>query len=265
MKFKVVVGMRTKNENWIIDKTLKALSNFCDTVVIYDDQSTDNTEEICKSYDFVDWNSSPSRDPYIWNAGQQATDVFKFVEKHDPDYILMLDADEVPTPSIINFFDSIDGEVNLWKTRMVNLIRDQYHYRTDKYRTTAGVNINWNPFGDEAWSKHTLMKYNKEHSYTYEPLKIGLGSFGPVHPAPNNVPSPHKSTEDFYIIHYGRISPRYLSGEKQQFLAKNDEMTGIGTYEQRLKHHMDCSGFNPHEPLTLVKCNEDWFWNKETQ
>jgi len=210
MKFKVVVGMRTKNENWIIDKTLKALSNFCDTVVIYDDQSTDNTEEICKSYDFVDWNSSPSRDPYIWNAGQQATDVFKFVEKHDPDYILMLDADEIPTPSIINFFDSIDGEVNLWKTRMVNLIRDQYHYRTDKYRTTAGVNINWNPFGDEAWSKHTLMKYNKEHSYTYEPLKIGLGSFGPVHPAPNNVPSPHKSTEDFYIFNNAQGSTALL-------------------------------------------------------
>jgi len=260
MKYKIVVGLRTKNESWIVDKTLQGLNNFCDTVVIYDDQSTDNTEEICRSYDFVDWHSGPERDPHLWNAGQQATDLWGFVGKHDPDYILILDADEIPTPSVVNFFDSIDENVNLWQTRMVNLFGDESHYRIDSYRTRLGININWDPFSENAWRKHTLIKYQKDYSYTYEPLLVGLGSFGPYHPAPNNSPTPHAQTEEFYIMHYGKISPAFLSGEKQRFYAKNDEAAGKGTYKSRLAHHMLCSGFGPDEPFTLIECEAEWFW-----
>ena len=260
MKYKIVAGLRAKDEEWIMDKTLKSLKNFCDSVVVYDDHSTDRTEEICRSYDFVDWRTSPPRDPYFWNAGQQATELFDVVADHNPDYIFLLDADEIPTPSVVDFFDSIDEDVNLWKTRMVNLFKDDKHYRVDEYRTRHGININWDPFSQNAWQKHTLMKYNKGIKYTYEPLKVGLGSFGPYHPSPNNVPAEHRQTEDFHIIHYGKISPDFLSGKKQQFYARNDEATGKGSYESRLAHHMLCSGFGTDEPLTLIEANKEWFW-----
>jgi glycosyltransferase involved in cell wall biosynthesis len=260
MKHKIVVGMRTKNEDWIIDKTLQSLSNFCHTVVIYDDQSTDDTEEICRSYKFVDWKSGSPRNPHLWEAGQQATDVFNFVKPHNPDYIFILDADEIPTPSVIDFFDSLDEEVNLWKIRMINLFKDDKHYRTDQYVSKSGSNINWNPFSKNAWSKHALIKYDKNFSYSYEPLRIGLGSFGPFHPAPNNTPIPHGLVENFYIVHYGKISPDFVSGKKQKFYAKNDEASGIGNYESRLKHHMDGSGLYADEPCTLIPCQEEWFW-----
>jgi glycosyltransferase involved in cell wall biosynthesis len=261
MNKKVVVGLRTKNEEWVVDRTLNALSSFCDTVVVYDDDSTDKTEEICRSYDCVDWKHSVARDPHIWNAGEQATNLFSYVASYDPDYIFILDADEVPTPSIVDFFDSIDENINLWRIRMVNLFGDEKHYRTDAYRTPFGQNINWDPFTENAWRKYALLKYDRNTKYTYEPLKVGLGSFGPHHPAPNNVPTPHQQTEDFYIIHYGKISPAYLSGEKQAFYAKNDEATGVGTFKERLAHHMACSGFGKNEPRTLVKCKKEWFWN----
>ena len=263
MKYKIVAGLRTKDEDWIIDKTLSSLGNFCDTVVVYDDFSTDNTEEICRSYNFVEWRQSAPRDPYVWNAGQQATELLGFVENHDPDYMFILDADEIPTPSVMNFFDNVDESVNLWKTRMINLFGDKQHYRVDKYTTSFGANINWNPFSPNAWYKYPLIKYDRSIKYSYHPLKVGLGSFGPVHPAPNNTPTPHAQTEEFYIIHYGKISPSFLSGDKQKFYAKNDEIMGKGTYEARLSHHMGCSGFSNDEPLTLIECNNDWFWEEQ--
>ena len=142
---------------------------------------------------------------------------------------------------------------------MVNLFKDDRHYRTDSYVSESGSNINWNPFSNNAWSKHALIKYDKDFKYSYEPLRVGLGSFGPVHPAPNNTPTPHVPTEDFYIIHYGKISPSFLSGDKQRFYARNDEAAGVGSYESRLRHHMACSGLGK-EKLTLVPCKEEWFW-----
>ena len=260
MKHKIIAAVRTKNEEWIVDRTLRALEKFCETVIVYDDGSTDNTEMICRSHDCVEWHTNPPRDAHIWNAGQQATELWNLATSHDPDYVFILDADEIPTPSVVDFFDSVNEDINLWHTRMVNLFGDDQHYRTDQYRTRSGININWDPFAPNSWKKHTLVKYKKDHNYNYEPLKVGLGSFGPVHPAPNNTPHPHQATEDFYIIHYGKISPAFLSGEKQQFYARNDAATGKGTYESRLNHHMACSGFSDEEPHTLVKCKEEWFW-----
>ena len=260
MKHKIVVGMRTKNESWIINKTLKSLSNFCDTVVIYDDGSIDNTEEICRSYEFVDWKVAPARQQYVWNAGQQITNLFKMVSSHNPDYMFILDADEIPTPSVVTFLNNINEDINVWRTRMINLFGDDTHYRIDQYRTRTGININWNPFSQNAWKKYTLIKFDKNFNYSYEPLKIGLGSFGPIHPAPNNIPEPHRETDDFYIMHYGKISPAFMSGEKQRFYAKNDEMMGVGSYESRYIHHMSCSGFGEDEPKTLIKCKDEWFW-----
>ena len=48
MKHNVVAGIRTKNEDWIIQKTLGCLQRFCSKIVIYDDQRDDGTEEICR-------------------------------------------------------------------------------------------------------------------------------------------------------------------------------------------------------------------------
>ena len=68
----------------------------------------------------------------------------------------------------------------------------------------------------------------------------------------------NKNTEDFYIIHYGKIDPRYISGEK----SKMAEIYGRwGSMEERLRHHKLCrTGAGPNGP-EYVKCPKDWFWN----
>ena len=75
MKHKVVAGVRTKDEEWIIEKTLAALQNFCHKVVVYDDNSIDKTKEMCNSFDVVDWHEGPPRNPLIWKAGEQFSDL----------------------------------------------------------------------------------------------------------------------------------------------------------------------------------------------
>ena len=54
MKYKIVACIPSKNEEFIIDKVLKVLSKFCYKIIVNDDNSTDRTQEICKSYEKVD-------------------------------------------------------------------------------------------------------------------------------------------------------------------------------------------------------------------
>jgi hypothetical protein len=64
-------------------------------------------------------------------------------------------------------------------------------------------------------------------------------------------------TEDFYIMHYGQLSEFYMSGDKQKFYSKIEEENGIGTYENRLNHHMSCAGF---DKVKTKETNPKWFW-----
>ena len=168
MKHKVVAGVRTKDEEWIIEKTLAALQNFCHKVVVYDDNSIDKTKEMCNSFDVVDWHEGPPRNPLIWKAGEQFSDLFKHVRSHEPEYILLLDADEIPTPNIVDFFEKIDENINLWKVRMVNLWQSEEYYRADSFFSkVVGGNIGGDPFGTSPWTKHLLMKNDPAIDYVY--------------------------------------------------------------------------------------------------
>ena len=54
MKYKIVACIPAKNEEYCIDKVLKALSTFCFKIIVNDDNSTDKTQEICKTFPKVD-------------------------------------------------------------------------------------------------------------------------------------------------------------------------------------------------------------------
>ena len=151
---KLIAALTTKNEEWIIGKTLKILSIFCDTIVILDDNSNDKTEEICKSFEKVEWNVRKKRDN-IWerNEAEGLNECFHLAAKHNPDYILMLDADEIPTPNFIKFFNNINDTINAWNVRFINLQKDEFHYRKDNFTTETGVNIQHNPFLANGWRK----------------------------------------------------------------------------------------------------------------
>ena len=258
----LVAGIPTKNEEWIIGKTLSVISKFCDKVVILDDNSTDRTEDICRTFVNVEFIKR-KRTSNILYTGMSAlgkTELFGQISKYNPKYILMLDADEIPTPSFINFLKQIDisnHNINAWKPRFINLYNDEKHYRIDSLKTKNGTNVNWNPFSNNAWRKVVLLRYNKQYKYTYHTENV-IGSVGKNHPLPCNIPKPIVNTEEFYIIHYGKLNNKYLNGEKDKLYAKIYAESGLGNYQERLTHHYLCriSG----TPI-LKQCPKQWFWN----
>ena len=53
MKHKIVACIPTKDTGWLLENSLKYILTFCDKIIISDDNSSDNTQEICLSYDNV--------------------------------------------------------------------------------------------------------------------------------------------------------------------------------------------------------------------
>ena len=256
---KLIAGLVIKNEEWIIGKTLESLSVYCSKIIILDDNSTDNTKHICKSFPKVEYLKHRVHPEYKMEEGKKRIVLWNEIKKYNPDYILLLDGDEIPTPSIIKFLNNIDKNVNCWRVRMINLWRDKNTYRIDKFKTSKGVNINHDPFSENAWRKTVLLKYDKNYNYIYDKT-CQKGPVSKFHPLPDNTPNIIKNTEDFYIIHYGKLSKSYVSGEKNKLYAKMEEFEGKGNFKSRLLHHESCR----LEGKPIYKtCVKEWFWNIE--
>ena len=194
-------------------------------------------------------------------SGRGKADLLAKVLDYDPDYVLMLDADEIPTPNIVEFLDNIDSTINAFSVRMINLYKDRNHYRTDSFVTSHGININHNPFSNPCWRKTVLLKADSVKevgNYRYQDKAIG--SVSKYHPLPENIPSPVIDTEGFYIMHYGKLNEKYTSGEKHKSYARIEEQAGTsmwGSYENIFEHHETC---RKEGVPTYEECKSDWFW-----
>ena len=216
---------------------------------------------ICRSFPKVEFHKRPFHNWKKREEGKQRIELWNLVIKHEPNYILLLDGDEIPTPSIINFFENIDKSVNCWKLRMINLWNDENHYRVDSYKTSLGAGINWDPFTENSWMKTVLLKYDKNYNYIYDE-KVEKGPVSKFHPLPDNTTGIIKNTDEFYIIHYGKISPSFINGIKNSEYAAMENYEGKGTYENRLKHHEAC---RLEGEENLVEINKNWLWGTDSR
>lgn len=98
---KIVAGILTKNEDWCLKATIPAALDWCDEVVIYDDNSTDNSQEIIQA--FVNeykgrvFYYRNSEDSEFWDEMDKREELNYFVKAQNPNVFALVDADEILT------------------------------------------------------------------------------------------------------------------------------------------------------------------------
>ena len=104
-----IVGIcRIRNEEGVIENTLKHLEDKIGNIYVYDDCSTDRTVEICKNAPNVvqvveneEWESDPMQRQIL--EGEQRQFIYDIAKQENPDWIYYFDADEYADFSDINF------------------------------------------------------------------------------------------------------------------------------------------------------------------
>ncbi|MCL4378623.1 MAG: glycosyltransferase family 2 protein [Actinobacteria bacterium] len=120
-----------KNEEWILDRFLKAVSLWADHIIISDQNSEDNSVEIAKQYP----KTIIIKNPYIgeyneWEIRKIVIDEARKIQ--GPRILIALDADELLTPNFLNspewnkILNSTPGMII--KSKFVNIAPDMDHY-----------------------------------------------------------------------------------------------------------------------------------------
>ena len=257
MKHKIVACIPTKDTAWLLKDSLDYLSKFCAKIIISDDNSSDNTREICLSHDKVEYHKRPPRHYGDRQGALQRQELLTAAYKHDPDYFFFLDADEVPSPSIVEWLNQLgtreDETNNLWTFPWVHLWKDELHYRVDSYRAANGANIHWDPF-TTTYRKGFLARNTPNFKLEYDITQHR------VRPSnqPINVPKPWIDVKDDpVIIHYGKISDYFISEQNWKDRAMWDHYEKKANLHATLNHHRIS---NSETTLKLREIKKEWLW-----
>lgn len=128
---KLTAGIRVKNGQLWAEECLSSLSEIVDEICIFDDGSTDATVEICRSFPAVTHLLRWEKD--FFHEGIDRNVVMAMVKDTEPDWILMMDIDEVFEE---HFIEELPGmlaqeEFQAWGFRMLHFWRGKTHFRVD--------------------------------------------------------------------------------------------------------------------------------------
>ena len=107
-KPKIVAIYRVKNEARFIEQSIKSVVDLCSEIIVLDDNSIDNTTEICSGFDKVTDIIKQKELPL--DETRDRNYLFETTQKLDPDFILSIDGDEVFMP---NAYEILFEEISI--------------------------------------------------------------------------------------------------------------------------------------------------------
>lgn len=127
---KTITLLPVKNEAWILPYTLKNFSDFSDYIIVADQNSTDNTREICNKFPKV----KLVENPFTGHSNQirwLLLDEARKIEGNN--LIICLDADEMITPDFVTRIKNIEEKKIAigFSSQWIQLWGNFNSYRTD--------------------------------------------------------------------------------------------------------------------------------------
>lgn len=184
----IVLQMPVHNEcNRYLEEVLKSVSEFVDYYVIIDDASTDDTVALCETL----LKDRPhviikNQKPLFQTEYLLRKKLWEETEKHNPGWILSLDADEVMPENAAFVIRSIiqNQSIDAYKFRLFDM------WNASEYREDAN------------WNAHThfmpfLMRYSPNHIYHWKETNQHCGRF------PLEISTLTYANIDLRVKHYG--------------------------------------------------------------
>lgn len=123
---KTIVLIPTRNEEWILEYTLKNTCPYVDLVIVADQNSTDKTIDICHKFPNVKVISNPNQghsNKVRWLLLDEAR------KEGKNNLIICIDADEMISPKAIEEMKSLDKNPgDVFKFRWIQLWKNNYEY-----------------------------------------------------------------------------------------------------------------------------------------
>lgn len=201
----IVAGFHTRNDDWVLAAKLRALSSFCDRVVVLLDDSP-QSESICRQFpkvEFFHWDRDPHlasdgpRGP-LCQEGRLRARTWELCTRDNPEFVVLGDTDEIPSPDIVRFFDQKPHRaIDLWYTHLVNLYQGAGQY-------IAGSRNIWSPEHPGSNKRGMIVRHRpgKEYRYRMDALEHVRAEPSPLHEGRAVFTETHRLTDYPVDVHY---------------------------------------------------------------
>ena len=238
---KIVATYRVKNEARFIEQSLKSVIDICSEIVILDDNSTDETVEICSSFDKV--TDIIKQKELSLDETRDRNRLFETARKLGSDFILSVDGDEVFMPGAS---DILFEELSTIHTNS-NVFEFQFLTLWDNLNTIRVDGI----FG-YYWQKRLLRMKNQTASLLFSendnPGNLHCGSIPPTSMGFN---APAKS--NVKIFHLASLDDEVRKRKYEYYIKTDPDSVLTGAYKHMISGEGKFSGPNGIELEQLPK------------
>lgn len=206
---KLTLMLLVKNEaERYLKPMLDSASSYVDEMVILDDNSTDDTFEICSGYSKVTRIERVKNASFSEDESVPRITLWEMTKETNPEWILALDADEIMEDRFIRDLPQLLSHPtsNWYSFIFFNFWSSSTHYRTDKL---------WGP--NPGVTSIRMIKYDPNYPYTWRQSRLHCGS------VPSNIFQKQTGLKTPYRVkHYGYAGPREDHERKYNFYIERD-------------------------------------------